>query len=140
MVRKSGGGILSHVNGLPGPKPIAEYGACSFMSSRKHVVSPGSSIGMLGGGQLGRMFAIAARQCGYRIHIFGDPQDSPAGQVSERSWPLPFTDHDVLRQFAQHVDVVTYEQENIPVAAVEKALNIIYISLFFCGINRLINN
>ncbi len=92
------------------------------MSLKKHVVSPGSSIGMLGGGQLGRMFAIAARQCGYRIHIFGDPQDSPAGQVSERSWPSPFTDHDALRQFARHVDVVTYEQENIPVATVEKLL------------------
>ena len=74
---------------------------------------------MLGGGQLGRMFAIAARQSGYGVQIFGDPQDSPAGQVSDRSWPESFTDHDALRQFAQHVDVVTYEQENIPVATVE---------------------
>ena len=89
------------------------------MSSKKHVVPPGSTIGMLGGGQLGRMFAIAARQCGYGVQIFGDPDVSPAGQVSDRSWPSPFTDHDALRQFAQHVDVVTYEQENIPVATVE---------------------
>ncbi len=92
------------------------------MSLKKHVVSPGSTIGMLGGGQLGRMFALAARQCGYGVQIFGDPQDSPAGQVSERSWPVPFTDHDALRQFAQHVDVVTYEQENIPVTTVEALL------------------
>jgi len=77
---------------------------------------------MLGGGQLGRMFAIAARQCGYGVQIFGDPQDSPAGQVSDRSWPSSFTDCDALRQFAQHVDVVTYEQENIPVATVETLL------------------
>ena len=56
------------------------------------------------------------------VQIFGDPQDSPAGQVSDRSWPSPFTDHDALRQFAQHVDVVTYEQENIPVATVETLL------------------
>ena len=92
------------------------------MSSIKHVVPPGSTIGMLGGGQLGRMFAIAARQCGYGVQIFGDPQDSPAGQVSDRSWPSSFTDHDALRQFARHVDVVTYEQENIPVATIETLL------------------
>jgi 5-(carboxyamino)imidazole ribonucleotide synthase len=92
------------------------------MSSQKHIVPPGSTIGMLGGGQLGRMFAIAARQCGYGVQIYGDPQDSAAGQVSDRSWPLSFTDHDALRQFAQHVDVVTYEQENIPVATVETLL------------------
>ena len=65
---------------------------------------------------------IAARQCGYGVQIFGDPQDSPAGQVSDRAWPSSFTDHDALRQFAKHVDVVTYEQENIPVATVETLL------------------
>ena len=92
------------------------------MSLKKHVFAPGSTIGMLGGGQLGRMFAIAARQCGYGVQIFGDPQDSPAGQVSDRAWPSSFTDHDALRQFAKHVDVVTYEQENIPVATVETLL------------------
>lgn len=92
------------------------------MSSKKHVVPPGSTIGMLGGGQLGRMFAIAARQCGYGVQIFGDPQDSPAGQVSDRSWPSAFTDHDELIKFAEHVDVVTYEQENIPVETVETLL------------------
>ena len=92
------------------------------MSVKKHVVAPGATIGMLGGGQLGRMFAIAARQCGYGVQIFGDPQDSPAGQVADRSWPSPFNDHDALIQFARHVDVVTYEQENIPVATVEALL------------------
>ena len=95
---------------------------------RNPVVPPGSTIGMLGGGQLGRMFAIAARQCGYGVQIFGDPQDSPAGQVSDRSWPWSFTDYDALRQFAQHVDVVTYEQENIPVATVETLLQ--YVPVF----------
>lgn len=93
-----------------------------FMSSKKHVVPPGSTIGMLGGGQLGRMFAMAARQCGYGVQIFGDPANSPAGQVSDRSWPSSFTDFDALRQFAENVDVVTYEQENIPVATVESLL------------------
>ena len=95
------------------------------MSSRKHVVQPGSVIGMLGGGQLGRMFAVAARQCGYGVQVFGDPPDSPAGQLCDRSWNSPFTDHDALRKFAQHVDVVTYEQENIPVATVETLLEFV---------------
>jgi len=80
---------------------------------------------MLGGGQLGRMFAVAARQCGYGVQVFGDPPDSPAGQVSDRSWNSPFSDHDALREFAQHVDVVTYEQENIPVATVETLLEFV---------------
>jgi len=97
-------------------------GKIPLMSSKKHVFAPGATIGMLGGGQLGRMFAIAARQCGYGVQIFGDPQDSPAGQVSDRAWPSSFTDHDALRQFAKHVNVVTYEQENIPVATVETLL------------------
>jgi 5-(carboxyamino)imidazole ribonucleotide synthase len=77
---------------------------------------------MLGGGQLGRMFAIAARQCGYRIVTFGDPSDSPAGQVSDLSSPAKFSDEDALRKFAAQVDVVTYEQENIPVPTVELLL------------------
>lgn len=98
------------------------------MSSRKHVALPGSTIGMLGGGQLGRMFAIAARQFGYGVQIFGDSQESPAGQVSDRSWPSPFTDHDALREFAKHVDVVTYEQENIPAATVETLME--YVPVF----------
>ena len=77
---------------------------------------------MLGGGQLGRMFAIAARQCGYRIITFGDPSDAPAGQVSDLSIPAKFSDEDALRKFAAQVDVVTYEQENIPVPTVELLL------------------
>lgn len=65
------------------------------------------------------MFAAVARQFGYGIHVFGDEQDSPAGQLSDRTWTTSFDDHSQLRQFAQCVDVVTYEQENIPVPAVE---------------------
>lgn len=98
------------------------------MSLKNHVIAPGATIGMLGGGQLGRMFAIAARQCGYGVQIFGDPDDSPAGQVSDRSWPSPFTDHDALREFAKQVDVVTYEQENIPVPTVEALME--YVPVF----------
>ena len=87
------------------------------MTSR--VLGPGSTLGMLGGGQLGRMFALAAREKGYRVVVFGDPADSPAGQVSDLSIPAAFDDQDALLQFARQVDVVSYEQENIPVPTVD---------------------
>ncbi len=89
------------------------------MSRTFRVLGPGSTLGMLGGGQLGRMFALAARRSGYRIVMLGDPPDSPAGQVSDLSLNAGFSDEDALLQFAKKVDVVTYEQENIPVATVE---------------------
>ncbi len=89
------------------------------MSTVPRILSPGSTLGMLGGGQLGRMFALAARRCGYRVIVFGDPADSPAGQVSDHSFDAPFTDEAALLQFAHRVDVVTYEQENIPVPTVK---------------------
>ncbi len=88
------------------------------MSKPPRVLAPGATLGMLGGGQLGRMFAIAARQCGYRICVFGDPADSPAGQVADQSFPTKFSDEEALLKFAKQVDVVTYEQENIPVPTV----------------------
>lgn len=95
------------------------------MTMPPRVLPPGSTLGMLGGGQLGRMFALAARQCGYRVIVFGDPDDSPAGQVSDRCFDAPFMDLDALRAFAKIVDVVTFEQENIPVATVEALQEIV---------------
>ena len=95
------------------------------MTMPPRVLPPGSTLGMLGGGQLGRMFALAARQCGYRVIVFGDPDDSPAGQVSDRCFDAPFMDLDALRAFANIVDVVTFEQENIPVATVEALQEIV---------------
>lgn len=89
------------------------------MSKPLRVLAPGATLGMLGGGQLGRMFAIAARQCGYQICVFGDPADSPAGQVADHSFANKFSDEAALLEFAKQVDVVTYEQENIPVPTVE---------------------
>lgn len=80
---------------------------------------PGSTIGMLGGGQLGRMFGLVARQFGYGFKVFGDPESSPAGQIADQAWGNSFLDESALDQFAQEVDVVTYEFENIPVQAVE---------------------
>ena len=80
---------------------------------------PGSTIGIVGGGQLGRMLAIAAAQLGYRCHIF-DPHSAPcAAEVSAEFTRADFHDVEALRRFADAVDVVTYEFENLPVAALE---------------------
>ena len=82
-------------------------------------ILPGSTIGCLGGGQLGRMFALAARKMGYRVHTVDPTPDSPTGQISDREFNVPFTDIATLTEFARGVDVVTYEFENIPVEALD---------------------
>src|SRR6201996_6882637 len=84
------------------------------------VFPPGSTIGLLGGGQLGRMFAIAARRMGYRVHTFEPSPDSPAGQISDREFNGSYTDWDLLETFVRSVDVVTFEFENIPTQVVER--------------------
>jgi 5-(carboxyamino)imidazole ribonucleotide synthase len=80
---------------------------------------PGSRLGMLGAGQLGRMFAIAAARMGYHVHVFSPRVDSPTGQVSHRETVADYGNTDALTTFAKSVDVVTLEFENIPIAAVE---------------------
>ncbi|MFO1016812.1 MAG: 5-(carboxyamino)imidazole ribonucleotide synthase [Hyphomonadaceae bacterium] len=75
---------------------------------------PGSTIGILGGGQLGRMLSIAAAQLGFDVAIFTDEQDSPAARVSARTTIGDYLDKAALTEFARHVDVVTTEFENVP--------------------------
>ena len=75
---------------------------------------PGSTIGILGGGQLARMLALAAGQIGLRCHIFAPENDSPAFAVSAARTVASYTDFAALRNFAGAVDVVTYEFENVP--------------------------
>jgi 5-(carboxyamino)imidazole ribonucleotide synthase len=84
-------------------------------------VLPGAALGVLGGGQLGRMFAIAARRMGYRVHTFSPEDDSPAGQVSDRQVRASYDDLDAVRRFAGGVQVVTFEFENVPAATAEAA-------------------
>jgi 5-(carboxyamino)imidazole ribonucleotide synthase len=74
---------------------------------------------MLGGGQLGRMFAMEAARLGYRVRVFEPEVGCPAGQVSESETNAPFTDSAALEEFARGVDVATYEFENIPLSALE---------------------
>ncbi|WP_299043362.1 5-(carboxyamino)imidazole ribonucleotide synthase [uncultured Tateyamaria sp.] len=77
-------------------------------------LAPGSTIGILGGGQLGRMLSVAASRLGFRTHVF-DPSDlPPAGDVAHLVTTAPYEDNDALFAFATTVDVVTYEFENIP--------------------------
>ncbi|MFT3987346.1 5-(carboxyamino)imidazole ribonucleotide synthase [Aestuariivirga sp.] len=75
---------------------------------------PGSTIGILGGGQLGRMIALAAAPLGLKTHIYAPEADSPAFQVSDARTIAPYEDLDALDAFARAVDVITYEFENVP--------------------------
>jgi 5-(carboxyamino)imidazole ribonucleotide synthase len=78
-------------------------------------VLPGRPVGILGGGQLGRMFAIAARRMGYRVHSFDPTGDCPAGQVADVEVIAAYDDLEAARRFARAVDVVTFEFENVAV-------------------------
>lgn len=77
-------------------------------------LAPGGVIGIIGGGQLGRMTALAAARLGYRCHIYDPKADSPAAQVAWRSTVGAWDDRERLEAFAQAVDVVTFEFENVP--------------------------
>lgn len=79
---------------------------------------PGSTLGILGGGQLGRMIALAAANLGYQSHIFGPEADPPAGQVAARTTIAAYEDEAALAAFADSVDTITYEFENVPAATV----------------------
>jgi len=78
------------------------------------VLEPGATIGILGSGQLGRMLALAAARLGFRCHIFAPDRDSPAFDVVRESTRANYDDEQALARFAENVDVVTYEFENIP--------------------------
>jgi 5-(carboxyamino)imidazole ribonucleotide synthase len=83
------------------------------------VIAPGAALGVLGSGQLGRMFTIAARRMGYRVHTFSPEEDTPTGQVADVEVTAGYDDIDALRAFAGQVEVVTFEFENVPIEAVD---------------------
>src|SRR5438067_7368820 len=84
-------------------------------------ILPGATVGVLGSGQLGRMFAIAARRMGYRVHTLSPDIDTPTGQVSDREVTASYDDLDAIRYFARSVSVVTFEFENVSAAAADAA-------------------
>ncbi len=84
-------------------------------------ILPGAAVGVLGSGQLGRMFAIAARRMGYRVHTFSPDADTPTGQVADLEVIAPYDDLDAVSRFAAGVSVVTFEFENVPAPTAEAA-------------------
>jgi len=80
------------------------------------MISPGKTIGVLGGGQLGRMLTQAAKRLGYRVQIFEPASHSPAGAVADKEVNAAYEDLAALSAFARECDVVTYEFENVPAA------------------------
>jgi 5-(carboxyamino)imidazole ribonucleotide synthase len=85
------------------------------------VILPGSTVGVLGGGQLGRMFAMAARRLGYRVHTLAPDHDTPTGQIADVEINASYDDMGAIRAFAKAVDVVTFEFENVSADAVAEA-------------------
>jgi 5-(carboxyamino)imidazole ribonucleotide synthase len=85
----------------------------------KFPLPPGSTIGVLGGGQLGRMLAEAASRLGFDIAVLERDADSPAGRVAARLLVAPYDDAEALKALAEAADVVTYEFENVPAASLE---------------------
>lgn len=83
------------------------------------MLAPGSTIGILGGGQLGRMLSVAASRLGFLCHIYEPGANPPAGHVAHRVTTASYDDEAALRAFAESVDIVTYEFENVPTAALD---------------------
>lgn len=83
------------------------------------MLSPGATIGILGGGQLGRMVAMAAAKLGFDAHVYTDEDDSPASRVAASTTVAAFDDEAALANFASVVDVVTTEFENVPARTAE---------------------
>ncbi|CUJ84507.1 N5-carboxyaminoimidazole ribonucleotide synthase [Ruegeria denitrificans] len=82
-------------------------------------LKPGARIGILGGGQLGRMLSVAASRLGFVTHIFEPGANPPAGQVADHVTTAAYDDIDALKAFGGSVDVITYEFENIPTEALD---------------------
>lgn len=82
-------------------------------------VLPGATVGVLGSGQLGRMFALAARRMGYRVHTLSPDTDTPTGQVADVEIVAAYEDLSAVRAFAKNVQVVTFEFENVPAATAQ---------------------
>jgi len=99
----------------------ASSGEGAPTNSDRRCFPPGSTIGVMGSGQLGRMLAIAARRMGYGIHIFSPEKNTPAGQLADLEVAAPYEDQAAVEAFALGVDVLTFEFENIPAESVEWA-------------------
>jgi len=86
---------------------------------KNNIIPVGSVIGIIGGGQLGRMTALAAANLGYKVHIYTPEENSPASHVAYKTTVAPYEDEVAIKEFAKQVDVVSFEFENIPHDSVE---------------------
>ena len=93
--------------------------ASSPPAEGREPLPPGATVGILGGGQLGRMSAMAAARLGYRCHVFAPDGDSPGMQIAAATTVAAYEDAEALRRFAAAVDVVTFEFENVPAETLE---------------------
>lgn len=84
-------------------------------------ILPGTTVGVLGSGQLGRMLALAARAMGYRVHVYSPGRDTPAGRIADREVVAAYDDLDAVREFARGVGAVTFEFENVAADAADAA-------------------
>ncbi len=96
-------------------------GSSTVAHKRRQPLTPGSTIGVLGSGQLGRMLAMEARRMGYRLHTFSPERNSPTGQIADREVSAAYDDREALRAFTQELDALTFEFENVPSLAAEIA-------------------
>jgi len=90
-------------------------------------ILPGQTIGIIGGGQLGRMMALAAKEAGFKIAVLDPGMDSPTGQVADIQIVAPFNDSEALEELAEVSDVITYEFENIDVDGLRHLTKIAYV-------------
>jgi 5-(carboxyamino)imidazole ribonucleotide synthase len=93
----------------------------------KNVMMPGQTIGMIGGGQLGRMMAIAAKEMGFFVAVLDPTPNSPCAQVADIEIVAPYSDEEALKKLADVSDVITYEFENIDATALKRLTKIAYV-------------
>lgn len=91
------------------------------------VIFPGQTIGIIGGGQLGRMMALAAKEAGFRIAVLDPAMDSPCGQVADVRIVASYDDEEALAELAEVSDVITYEFENIDYHGLKKVMEYAYV-------------
>ncbi len=91
------------------------------------MIYPGQTIGIIGGGQLGRMMAVAAKEAGYKIAVLEPTMDSPCGQVADICIVAPYDDEAALEELSEVSDVITYEFENIDYEGLKRLTEIAYV-------------
>ena len=91
------------------------------------MIQPNATIGVFGSGQLGRMLAVEAAKMGYRVRTFSPRDDTPTGQISVTETVADYNDLDAVKEFAQTVDVVTFEFENVPSKTIETAAEFVAV-------------